>query len=365
MGEIYLSHKFDSKELFLRYYIIKLRENSNYWKFLPPKNGTFMFKNFRPKNMAFKWNFRPQNMTRTYTYANMASTPGIQVLPQIPALLKDNGFQATSGVSNELLEVRACSHDSWTAHCPGATHWPQGQLCLGERSDVSLWLFTWVFRCPGGTSRGGLPIVQHRVTRLVPWVRAFELTRAKIEESRLWGPAHRIQFCQSPTWPHNKSTCRFGVPPPPPPHLQLRGPIGFHTSCLLHCCSTLYEIIVNKQKHSCKFIVTVIWWNCCEQESFHEQIILSSWSWGLMLSSQLLAAAQPWQIASRSDNIERKLLAHFLSTPTKPWSVIAWQSYGRKRKINIQISKYQSQFYKRVTVLALSLEMILRHSCLR
>ena len=33
----------------------------------------------------------------------------------------------------------------------------------------------------------------------VPWVRAFELTRAKTEESRLWGPAHQIQFCQSLT----------------------------------------------------------------------------------------------------------------------------------------------------------------------
>ena len=29
-----------------------------------------------------------------------------------------------------------------------------------------LWLFTWVFCCPGATSRGGLPVVQHRVTRL-------------------------------------------------------------------------------------------------------------------------------------------------------------------------------------------------------
>ena len=33
----------------------------------------------------------------------------------------------------------------------------------------------------------------------VPWVRAFELTRAKTEESRLSGPAHQIQFCQSLT----------------------------------------------------------------------------------------------------------------------------------------------------------------------
>ena len=82
------------------------------------------------------------------------------------------------------------------------------------------------------------------------------------------------------------------------------------------------------------------------------------------VSSELLTAAQPWQIASKFDNIEMKLLI-FLSAPTKPWSVIAWQSYGRKRKINIQISKYQFQFYKRVTVLALSLEMILRHSCLK
>ena len=82
------------------------------------------------------------------------------------------------------------------------------------------------------------------------------------------------------------------------------------------------------------------------------------------VSSELLTAAQPWQIASTFDNTEMKLLI-FLSAPTKSWSVIAWQSYGRKRKINIQVSKYQFQFYKRVTLLALSLEMILRHSCLK
>ena len=40
------------------------------------------------------------------------------------------------------------------------------------------------------------------------------------------------------------------------------------------------------------------------------------------VSSQLLTSAQPWQIESRFDNIERKLL-NFLSAPTKPWSVIA------------------------------------------
>ena len=58
--QFYFSHKFDSKELFLEYYIIEQRENGNCWKFLPPKNGKFMFANFRPKNMAFKWNFRPK-----------------------------------------------------------------------------------------------------------------------------------------------------------------------------------------------------------------------------------------------------------------------------------------------------------------
>ena len=41
----------------------------------PKKFGTFMFENFRPKNMAFKWNFRPKNMARTPPYANMGSTP--------------------------------------------------------------------------------------------------------------------------------------------------------------------------------------------------------------------------------------------------------------------------------------------------
>ena len=34
---------------------------------------------------------------------------------------------------------------------------------------------------------------------LLPWVRTFELTRVKTEESRLWGLAHQIQFCQSLT----------------------------------------------------------------------------------------------------------------------------------------------------------------------
>ena len=31
---------------------------------------------------------------------------------------------------------RACLHDPGTAHCLGATHWPQGQLCLGAWSEV-------------------------------------------------------------------------------------------------------------------------------------------------------------------------------------------------------------------------------------
>ena len=33
-----------------------------------------------------------------------------------------------------------------------------------------------------------------------------------------------------------------------PSYLELGEAIGFHTSCLLHCCRTLYAIIVNKQK---------------------------------------------------------------------------------------------------------------------
>ena len=37
----------------------------------------------------------------------------------------------------------------------------------------------------------------------------------------------------------------------------------------------LYAIIVNKQKHSCKFILTVIWRNCCEQESFGKGTMLA------------------------------------------------------------------------------------------
>ena len=32
------------------------------------------------------------------------------------------------------LKLRACSHDPRTTYCPGATHWPRGQLCLGPRS---------------------------------------------------------------------------------------------------------------------------------------------------------------------------------------------------------------------------------------
>ena len=53
-SQFYFRHKFDSKELFLRYYIIELRENGNCRKLLPPKSVKFMFANFRPKNMAFK-----------------------------------------------------------------------------------------------------------------------------------------------------------------------------------------------------------------------------------------------------------------------------------------------------------------------
>ena len=41
----------------------------------PQKKGKFMFASFRPKNMAFKWNFRPKSMARTLPYANMTSTP--------------------------------------------------------------------------------------------------------------------------------------------------------------------------------------------------------------------------------------------------------------------------------------------------
>ena len=37
------------------------------------------------------------------------------------------------------------------------------------------------------------------VYKFLPWVRAFELTRARNEESRLWGLVHQIQFCQSLT----------------------------------------------------------------------------------------------------------------------------------------------------------------------
>ena len=44
----------------------------------------------------------------------------------------------------------------------------------------------------------------HNIIRIVctetsTWVTAFELTRAKTEESRLWGPAYQIQFYQSLT----------------------------------------------------------------------------------------------------------------------------------------------------------------------
>ena len=48
-----------------------------------------------------------------------------------------------------------------------------------------LWLFTWVFRWPGATSRGGLPVVQHRVARFVEVTflhvnRTQKLSRGKI-----------------------------------------------------------------------------------------------------------------------------------------------------------------------------------------
>ena len=75
--QLYFSHKLHSKELFLRYYIIELRENVNCWNFLIQTNayGKFMFANFRPKSMASKWNFRLKNMARIPPYTNMVSTP--------------------------------------------------------------------------------------------------------------------------------------------------------------------------------------------------------------------------------------------------------------------------------------------------
>ena len=65
----YFGHKFDGKELFLRYYRTEPRKK---WKLLteilpspPPKKREVHIANFRPKNMAFKRNFRPKNMART------------------------------------------------------------------------------------------------------------------------------------------------------------------------------------------------------------------------------------------------------------------------------------------------------------
>ena len=50
MGDNF-GHKFDSKELFLRYYIIKLRENGNFWKVLPPKMAHLCLKILDPQKI--------------------------------------------------------------------------------------------------------------------------------------------------------------------------------------------------------------------------------------------------------------------------------------------------------------------------
>ena len=47
---------------------------------------------------------------------------------------------------------------------PGQLTDPGGQLCLGAWSDACN--YSRVLRCPGATSRGGLSVVQHRVTCL-------------------------------------------------------------------------------------------------------------------------------------------------------------------------------------------------------
>ena len=72
---IFFGHKFDSKELFLRYYIIEQRENGNCSKFLPPKMGSSCLQILDPKIWLSRGISDPKNMARTPAYANMASSP--------------------------------------------------------------------------------------------------------------------------------------------------------------------------------------------------------------------------------------------------------------------------------------------------
>ena len=53
--------------------------------------------------------------------------------------------------------LRACSHDPGTAHCPGATHWPRGQLCLGAWSDACNYSHEF-FIAPGQLRKAGYPL---------------------------------------------------------------------------------------------------------------------------------------------------------------------------------------------------------------
>ena len=55
------------------------------------------------------------------------------MIQNLPWSLK---HQPRSRDSLLIYEFRACSHDPEITHCPGATHWLQGQLCLSARSDV-------------------------------------------------------------------------------------------------------------------------------------------------------------------------------------------------------------------------------------
>ena len=87
-----------------------------------------------------------------------------------------------------------------------------------------------------------LPRVPDSVFALVPRVRAYELTKAKMERKEGSGVLRTKSSSVHHSRDHAIVDLRFGAFPR---YFQLREAIDFHI-CLHHCCRTLYVIIVNK-----------------------------------------------------------------------------------------------------------------------
>ena len=93
------------------------------------------------------------------------------------------------------LVLRACSHDPGTTHCPGAAHWPRGQLCFGAWPDA--WNCSHEFFV--ATLRGELPVV----TRLAE-ITFLDVNRAKIVLRVLIIKMFRINFSTKSFRKHQK-----------------------------------------------------------------------------------------------------------------------------------------------------------------